>query len=134
AVAGPPTDETARAYLQSAYSPLANAAWEWPNAYGWTMVSTEQMEDFVSAETYALRFFSAATSQPQDHWGFAWAPRNGTGLTPGAFAAATGAVLDRLGAAVHDSADTPDPHDPGSAACGPPGAPTWCITSFDGAH
>ena len=38
--------------------------------------------------------------------------------------ARSGLVLDRLAAAIRDSAETPDPADPGSAACGPPGQST----------
>ena len=49
----------ARSFLDSAYSPLANAAWQWDFAFGWTMVSAEQMEDYISAQVYALRYFSA---------------------------------------------------------------------------
>ena len=36
------------------------------------------MEQFVSAQVYALRNHSVRTGQPTDHWGFAWAPRNHT--------------------------------------------------------
>jgi hypothetical protein len=116
---GPPTIQTARAYVQSAYSPLANAAWQWDRGYGWTMVPFDQMEGFVSAETYALRAFSVDTGQARDHWGFAWAPRNATGLSSSDFASETGAILDRLGSAIRDSAQTVDPADPGIGACGP---------------
>ena len=69
----PPTIEPAAAFLQTAFSPLANAAWQCDAGYGWTAVPFDQMESFVSAQVYALRSFSAATGQPQDHWGFAWA-------------------------------------------------------------
>jgi hypothetical protein len=131
--AGPPTIETARAYLRTAYSPLANATWERETGYGWTMVSAEQMASYVSAQVHALRYFSATSGQPQDHWGFAWAPRNGTGMSPADFAARTGLILDRLAAAIRDSAGTPDPADPGSAACGPPGQNVWCAGDVAGA-
>jgi hypothetical protein len=123
---GPPAIETARSYVQSAYSPLANAAWQWEFGYGWTMVPVDQMAAFVSAQTYALRSFSAAAAQAQDHWGFAWAPRNATGLSSGDFASQTGALLDRLSAAVRDSGEISDPNDPGSGACGPPGQNVLC--------
>jgi hypothetical protein len=116
--AGPPTIAAAHGFLESAYSPLANAAWQWASGYGWTMVPFDQMAGFVSVQTYALRAFTAATGEPQDHWGFAWAPRNGTGLSVSDFASQTGAILDRLGAAIRDSAQTVDPADPGIGACG----------------
>ena len=117
--AGPPTIEAARAFLRSAYSPLANAAWQWQTGYGWTMVPYDQMQSFVSTQTYALRYFSATSGEAQDHWGFAWQPRNATGLSSADFAAQTAAILDRLGAAVRDSAQSADPADPGGGACGP---------------
>jgi hypothetical protein len=131
---GPPTIDAARSYLQTAYSPLANAAWERETAYGWTMVPAEQMAGYVSAQVYALRFFGATSGQPQDHWGFAWAPRNGTGMSAADFATRTNLVLDRLAAAVRDSGQTVDPADPGSAACGPPGQNVWCVGDLEGAR
>src|SRR5207247_8886965 len=84
--AGPATIETARSFLQSAYSPLGNAAWERESGYGWTMVPTDEMADYVSAQVYAIRYFSATSGETEDHWGFAWAPRNATGLSAADFA------------------------------------------------
>jgi hypothetical protein len=130
---GPPEIETSRSYLRTAFSPLANAAWQRDTGYGWTMVSPEQMAGYVSAQVHALRYFSATSGQSQDHWGFAWAPRNALGIPAADFAAQTGAVLDRLATAVRDSGQTPDPADPGSAACGPPGQNLWCVADLEGA-
>jgi hypothetical protein len=131
AQAAPPAIEPARSYIASAYSPLANAAWERESGYGWTMVPFEQMAAYVSAQVYALRNFSSANSEPQDHWGFVWAPRNATGHSPAEFAAQTGEILDRLGVAIRDSGETVDPEDPGSGACGPPGVNQWCTGDVD---
>ena len=131
--AGPPEIETARSYLRATYSPLANAAWERDTGYGWTMVPAQQMAGYVSAQVHALRHFSATSGQSQDHWGFAWAPRNAAGIPAADFAAQTGLILDRLAAAIRDSGRTPDPADPGSAACGPPGQNTWCVGDLVGA-
>jgi len=130
---GPPSIETARAFLRSTHSPLGNAAWERDVGYGWTMVSPELMAAYVSAQVHALRYFSATTGQSQDHWGFAWAPRNASGIPAADFAARTSLVLDRLSAAVRDSGQTPDPADPGSAACGPPGQNLYCVGDLAGA-
>jgi hypothetical protein len=130
--AGPPTIETARSFLRSTYSPLANAAWERDCCYGWTMVSAEQMAAYVSAQVYALRYSSATTGQPQDHWGFAWAPRNATAMSPADFAARTNLILERLAAAIRASGETPDPADPGSAACGPPAQNVLCTGDLPG--
>jgi hypothetical protein len=132
--AGPSTIETARAYIQSAYSPLANAAWERESGYGWTMVPSADMAGYVSAQVYAMRYFTAKSGEPQDHWGFAWAPRNGSGLSSTDFANQTNAILDRLGAAIRDSAQTDVASNPGSAACGPGGQNVSCVGDLQGAH
>jgi hypothetical protein len=118
--AGPPEIETALAYLREAYSPLANGAWPRESAWGWTMVPAEQMAAYLSAQMDALRSFSAAAGQARDHWGFAWAPSNTTGMPAGDFAAQTGSLLDRLAAAIRDSGAA-DPESPGGA-CGADGS------------
>ncbi len=87
---GPAEIEPARAFLREAYSPLANGAWPRETAWGWTMVPAEQMAAYLSAQVNALRYFSATSAQPRDHWGFAWAPRNTTGIPNADFAAQTG--------------------------------------------
>jgi hypothetical protein len=125
--AGPTEIEPARAYLRDAYSPLANAAWPREGGWGWTMVPVEQMQAYVSAQVHAMRYFSAAAGQSRDHWGFAWAPRNTTGLSNADFGAQTGAILDRLALAVRDSGDPFVPEDPGGGACGPPGQNVFCV-------
>ena len=117
--AGPGEIEPARAYLREAYSPLANGAWPRETAWGWTMVPAEQMAAYISAQVDALRYFSASTAQPRDHWGFAWAPRNTTGASASDFASQTGALLDRLAAAIRDSGNVADPENPVDGACGP---------------
>ncbi len=105
-------------FCRETYSPLANGAWPRETAWGWTMVPVEQMAAYLSAQVNALRHFSATSAQPRDHWGFAWAPRNTTGLSNADFAAQTGQLLDRLAAAVRDSGDVVEPENPGSGACG----------------
>ena len=97
------------------------------------MVTAEQMENYVSAQVYALRHFSAVDGQPGDHWGFAWHPRNATAIPPADFTAQTDALLDRLAAAIHDSAEPLDPNDPGIGACGPLGQNLWCSADLAGA-
>jgi hypothetical protein len=131
--AGPGSIATARSYLQTAYAPLANAAWAYTSGFGWTSVPYDQMENYVSAQTYALRSFSAAQAQAQDRWGFAWAPTNSLGLSSSDYTNQTGAILDRLAAAIHDSAATVDPNDPGVGACGPLGQNLWCNGQVNGA-
>jgi hypothetical protein len=99
ASAGPPEIASASAFLQATYSPLANAAWRYPSGagFGWTDVPYEQMQDYVSAQAYALG--SAGT-----HFGFAWSPNRPEGVSSTQFATESGAVADRLAAAIHDPA------------------------------
>ena len=40
---------------------------------------------YVAAQVDALRSFSIAAGQTRDHWGFAWAPRNGSGASAADF-------------------------------------------------
>ncbi len=99
ASAGPPEIAGVKAFLQSAYSPLANAVWRYPSGagFGWTDVPYEQMQDYVSAQTYALGFAGA-------HFGFAWSPNRPDGVSITQFATESGAVADQLAAAIHDPA------------------------------
>ena len=113
----PAASEAARAFLAAAYSPLANAAWQYDAFFGWTSVPADLMQDYASAQTYALR--SAGNSR----FGFAWAPRNPAGMPAGDFTAQTDALLVRLAAALADSGEAPE------AACGS----TWCNRDLEGA-
>jgi hypothetical protein len=122
----PETVEPARSYLRETYSALGNAAWQRDTGYGWTMVPAEQMAAYVSAQVNALRHYSATTGQSRDHWGFAWAPRNATGMTNADFGAQTNLILERMAAAIRDSGDVVEPENPGGGACGPPGQDTLC--------
>jgi hypothetical protein len=116
--AGPAEIEPARAYLRDSYSALANGAWPRETAWGWTMVPFEQMGAYVAAQVDAMRYFSAAAGQARDHWGFAWAPRNTTGLSNDDFATQTGQILDRLAASIRDSSGGVDPETQSTGACG----------------
>jgi hypothetical protein len=98
------------------------------------MVPPDLMAGYVSTQVYALRYFSATSGQPLDHWGFAWAPLNSTGLSPADFARQTDSILVRLAASIRDSADTSNPSDPGGGACGPPGENLWCVGDLPGAR
>ena len=113
----PPSADAARSFLAAFSSPLANAAWRYDAAFGWTDVPVELMEDYASAQTYAMR--SAATGR----FGYAWAPKNLAAIPTADFNAQTDALLVRLAAAIADSGDTPE------AACGA----SWCSGSLAGA-
>jgi hypothetical protein len=125
-----PATAAAHAFLQAAYNPLANAAWEWDASFGWTAVPVAEMKDFASAQTYALRHIDPAGGT--DRGGFAWAPRNAAALPAPDFAAQTGELLDRLAAAVRDSSVEGDPADPGLGACAPAGVNVWCVAGRAG--
>jgi hypothetical protein len=102
----------ASAFLASAYNPLANAAWAYDTAFGWTDVPHDLMQSYVSSQVSALRSYNGS------RFGFAWAPKNLHGLAPADFTAQTGAILDRLAAAIA-----------GGDAC----APSWCGGDVAGA-
>ena len=117
AAVAPTAAAAAATYLTAAYSPLANAAWQYDAAFGWTNVPPELMQDYVSAQVYAMR--AAGNSR----FGFAWSPRNLAGVSASEFAAQTDALLVRLAEAIRDSDQVPE------GACGT----SWCTRELDGA-
>jgi Domain of unknown function DUF11 len=123
AAAAPSDAATASSYLQQSYSPLGNAAWAYDSGFGFTNVPLQQMEDFVTAQVYAMRGYDASRGAT-DRFGFAWAPKMPDGSPwTSQFTTDTGALLQRLAAAIHDSDSGP------AAACGA----SWCTASLDGA-
>ena len=132
AAAGGAASGTANAFFGNAGSALANAAWQWGSAYGWTLVDQTLMQQYVSAEVYALRNHGVRAARATDRFGFAWAPKNSAALAPSDFTRQTAAVLDRVAAAIRDSG-TDTPSDPGIAACGAAAQGTWCAGDLSGA-
>jgi hypothetical protein len=128
--AAPAEYAAAQAFLARAHTPIANAGWQWPTGLGWSMLSGNQMRHFVSSQTYALRNF-AATKPGPDRFGFAWAPNNATDMPSSTFIAQTGQLLDRLGAALSESA-TESSFDHGINACASLGF-DWCRADVQGA-
>ncbi len=126
ALAAPATAAAAQTYLGTSYAPLANAAWAWSSAYGYTEAPYDQMEDYVSAQIDAMRSYDASLGWSADRIGFAWAPSNTLGLSASDFSAQTAALTARLAAAIQESAD---PAAPGAGACQPP----WCTAAVPGA-
>ena len=119
AQAGGEATATAGSYLAAAYGPVANAAWPWSSTYGWTLVGSDVMADYVSGETYAMRSFGNA------HIGFVWAPNPANPLGLSDFGAQAAAVLARLADTIHASEDPAN----AGAAC----AATGCASVVDGA-
>jgi hypothetical protein len=108
----PASGAAAASFLSSAYNPLANAAWAYETAFGWTNVPYDLMQSYVSSQVSALR------SGEGSGFGFAWAPKNLNALPTADFSAQTDAILERLAAAIA-----------GADAC----APSWCGGDLAGA-
>jgi hypothetical protein len=108
----PESGAAAASFLSSAYNPLANAAWAYETAFGWTNVPYDLMQSYVSSQVSALRSYDGS------RFGFAWAPKNLNALATADFSAQTDAVLERLAAAIS-----------GADAC----APSWCGGDLAGA-
>jgi hypothetical protein len=108
----PASGAAATSFLSSAYNPLANAAWAYETAFGWTDVPYDLMQRYVSSQASAMRSYDGS------RFGFAWAPKNLNGLVPADFNAQTSMILDRMAAAMS-----------GADAC----APSWCGGDLAGA-
>ena len=135
----PAAADTARDFLERTYVPLASAAWMYTSAFGNTNFSADQMERFVSEQTYAVKHFSLTRPQlaPDGRLAFAWSPNNpscGVNVKcfdAKTFAALTQGILDRLASAIRESYEQGGGSQMG--ACGEPGDHTWCSADVDGA-
>ena len=58
--AGPSSTSVARAFLERAFTPIANAAWAWTTAFGYTGIPAGEMKRFVAEQVYAIRSFQEA--------------------------------------------------------------------------
>jgi Domain of unknown function DUF11/Fibronectin type III domain len=119
------TADGAKSFLEASYGALANAAWAWSSAYGYTAAPYDEMEDYVSAQVDAMRSFEASLGWSGDRIGFAWSPSNSLGLSTTDFNSEKAAILARLAVAIEDSAD---PTAPGAGACQSP----WCTADVGG--
>ena len=116
----------ARSYLEQAYTPLANAAWQWNYGFGITTIPVEQMQRFVSLQTYGIAAFAKAhpvLTKPV-RIGFGWAPKNTTGLEAGRFHDGNHKVADALAKSIAN-AFRPDGIFP-KRACGKDGRRCRC--------
>lgn len=75
--------------------PLVNAAWSWPDAYGYTAVAAGPMERFVGLQVAA----SGRVLDGQLTIGFAWAPKRPDGMPPATYRR----QLGRIGGALRDA-------------------------------
>ncbi|HEY3544315.1 MAG TPA: hypothetical protein VGK79_17395 [Gaiellaceae bacterium] len=137
AESGPEAASSAHDYLERTYVPLASAAWPYTSGFGDTNFSADQMERFVSEQTYAVKHFSLSRPQgaPDGRIAFAWAPNNSCDGKPcmdaKLFASSTLGILDRLASAIRESYERGGGSQMG--ACGAPGDHTWCNADIDGA-
>jgi hypothetical protein len=121
----PSTAAAGQAELSTAFAPLANAAWPWTTAYGYTQIPYDQMQDYVTAQVQATRSFDASLGWSGDRIGFAWAPNQaGSGLSSSDFSTQSNAILSQLATAIVQSSDPTS----GGACQG-----TWCTAAVDGA-
>jgi hypothetical protein len=135
---GPASTAAARAVFDRTYMPLANATWpaKGPDPYtppfccghGWTMVSLDAMQSFVSEQVYAIRRYAGNHPRfaPRSRLGFSWQPTNNYNLTATEWTAAKRAIASRIAAAIRDA------YRPGigssNYACRAPGsAVDWCV-------
>ncbi len=118
AEAAPASVHAARSFLETAYTPLASAAWSWDTGFG--------------EEVFSMRHYTGSHPQtaPQGALGSAWAPRN-TGLPASLFVNLTAGILERAASSLHFSYEQGGSSQAG--ACGPPGEHTWCDADVEGA-
>jgi len=132
AAAGPDDIEIARAYLRDAHFPLANAAWGWPSAFGFTAVPLETMKNFVGIQEHALRHYLGSNpNRVAPTIGYAWQVRNHLALPPAEFRAQWTDLLEMLASAIAESLGSGGASQMG--ACGPPGAHDWCAGEHENA-
>lgn len=105
AQAGKDKDAVASSFLEQAYSPLENAAWQWTFGFGITTIPAQEMARFVSLQAYASAAFAKKHPELQTpvRLGFAWAPKNTNGVEKKRFVAGSKRILDRLAAALQAS-------------------------------
>ena len=113
----PPTIEPARSYIQSAYAPLASAAWSWDTGYGWSAIPYRP--DAVVRLAPGLR---AAGVQRRARpaagpLGLRVGAAQRRALVRATSPRSRASIIDRLAAAIRDSAAVSNPADPGIEAC-----------------
>jgi hypothetical protein len=127
---GPATAGNALDYLEQTYVPLANAGWPYKTGFGNTFFPEDEMERFVSEQTFAVKHFSQSrpNAARNARIAFAWAPNTqcGTELCNPAsvFRQRTGRILERLASAIRESYEQGGGSQEG--ACGPSGDHIWC--------
>jgi hypothetical protein len=146
---GPPSVSAARDFLEKAYLPLANAGYrarggdqfDFVTGHGNTIISTEQMMNFVSEQVYSIRHYAGAHPQgaPAGRLGFSWQPCNRTSATTdacGLFNAEFQEALDQITARIASSihyAYRQGGASPAGACAPPQSQANWCNGEVPGA-
>ena len=127
----PRSFQAARDFLHRTYLPLANAAWPHSGIGDTHLLDDKLMQQFVSAQVYALRRFAEAHPRivPQGLIGFAWAPIM---QFPGYSPEGRDRIAARLASAIRDSiGESPSTF---KDACGPVGERVLCDGDVPGAE
>jgi hypothetical protein len=127
----PKSFQAARDFLHRTYLPLANAAWPHPGIGDTHLLDDKLMQQFVSAQVYALRRFAEAYPRivPQGLIGFGWAPiMQSPDYTP----EGRDRIAARLAKAIRDSIG--EPPSTFKDACGPFGERVLCDGDVRGAE
>jgi hypothetical protein len=129
---GPDEVGVARSFLRDAHFPLANAAWAWPSAFGFTAVPVETMKHFVGIQEHAIRHYLGSNPhRVAPTIGYAWQIRNHFGTPAAEFRAEWTGLLEQLAAAIADSLGSGGSSQMG--ACGPSGEHIWCGGEYESA-
>ena len=127
----PKSFRAARDFLHRTYLPLANAAWPHSRIGDTHLLDDKLMQQFVSAQVYALRRFAEAYPRivPQGLIGFGWAPvMQSSDYSP----EGRDRIAARLARAIRDSIG--EPPSTFKDACGPFGARVLCEGDVPGAE
>jgi hypothetical protein len=119
----PKSFQAARDFLHRTYLPLANAAWPHSGIGDTHLLDDKLMQQFVSAQVYALRRFAEAYPRivPQGLIGFGWAPNM---QSQDYSAVGRDRIAERLARAIRDSIGAPP--STFKDACGPFGERVLC--------
>ena len=127
----PKSFQAARDFLHRTYLPLANAAWPHSGIGDTHLLDDKLMQQFASAQVYALRRFAEAYPRivPQGLIGFGWAP---IFQFPGYSPEGRDRIAARLARAIRDSIG--EPPSTFKDACGPFGERVLCDGDVPGAE
>lgn len=125
AKAGGATAKVAADYLDAAYFPVLNAAWNTDVGYGNNLVPLDSFLRFQRLEVYATHLWAEHHSYPDRRLGFAWRPDGS--------AAETAMLADNLAASIQRAYPSTGFAGLAARACSPAGDVAGCSCSIAGA-